>query len=154
MFLRWWHGVAFDAVSQHWLHQHKTYAVSDGVGSVGFISSCRYSSKPLHSQCTAHSTLQHHGSGTLLFATPPCCSLVQGLSAYPFGQVRCELELGSWSYGPWYVNVTMQGKVSTAAARAKAAASGFLVSAVCLLARICTCSWSGWLEQATASSLQ
>jgi hypothetical protein len=36
---------------------------------------------------------------------------LQGLSAYPFGRVRCQLELGSWSYGPWYVNVSMQGKV-------------------------------------------
>lgn len=34
----------------------------------------------------------------------------KGLSAFPFGRVRCELELGSWSYGPWYVNVSMQGK--------------------------------------------
>lgn len=38
--------------------------------------------------------------------------LWQGLSAFPFGRVRCQLELGSWSYGPWYVNVSMQGKVS------------------------------------------
>lgn len=38
--------------------------------------------------------------------------LCQGLSAFPFGRVRCQLELGSWSFGPWYVNVSMQGKVS------------------------------------------
>lgn len=35
----------------------------------------------------------------------------QGLSAFPFGHVRCQLELGAWTYGPWYVNVSPLGKV-------------------------------------------
>lgn len=46
---------------------------------------------------------------TVVLCLASCAS--QGLSAYPFGRVRCELELGSWSYGPWYVNVTVKGKV-------------------------------------------
>lgn len=46
----------------------------------------------------------------LLHPLPPTHG-VQGLSAYPFGRVHCTLELGSWSYGPWFVNVTTQGKV-------------------------------------------
>jgi hypothetical protein len=48
---------------------------------------------------------------------PVVLYLPQGLSAFPFGRVRCQLELGSWSYGPWYVNMSMQGKVRQPAPR-------------------------------------
>ncbi|KAF8061055.1 CHRNA7 [Scenedesmus sp. PABB004] len=43
--------------------------------------------------------------GTFLVA----CNF-RGLSAYPFGLVRCSLELGSWVYGPRSVDLHLQGK--------------------------------------------
>lgn len=31
------------------------------------------------------------------------CFASQGLSAFPFGNVKCIMEFGSWAFGPWKV---------------------------------------------------